>query len=288
MKMSVFILSACLSLSVFASTVRIVDIMAPEGDEKDYLVLASNGLVYELSAKNTDALEEVRVALENDEYVELERSFFNFSSLMNQRERITDVKKSSNIYDYEKEFQDSSYPTPMDNFTPTVLGGVNDANNLFKTLRTDTRRRSECFNRAHVWSYEMFTKYNFKSSKIYIFFTRKYIREYRYKWWFHVAPLTKVSLDGVATDIVFDREFARGPQQQEDWKNDYIYSGQPCIEVDKYTDYSLNQEKAHCFIMKTSMYYWEPRDMENLEKTGKEKTNWIDWEIKAAYKNAIR
>lgn len=285
MKTSLFLLLSLFAFSSYAEALRIVDIFEPEKKGDEYLVLASDGLVYEVSPKNTTTLEDLKLAMENKYAVELETPTLSLSKLFNTRERISNVLKFSDATQAES-FQET--PGPSDNFEPTVLRNAEEAGIHFKRMRTDTRRRSQCFNRAYVWNYELYKNYNIKSRKIFIFFTRKYIREYRYKWWFHVAPLTQVNMSGKAQDVVLDREFSSSPQLPEVWKNDYMHNGAPCPEVKKYSDYSQNQDKEYCYFIKASMYYWQPLDLENLEERGEVINDWNQWKLDRAYRDAIR
>jgi hypothetical protein len=286
------LLSLIFTFNVFAAvevTTGIYDVLLPETEKEDYLVLGTDGIVYEIDKSKQDLIDTILELKENNEEALLTLApFSGLKNILNNRDSI--VKASvANLSLSDIEVQ-SSIPTPVDNFEPTIFNNMEIAGQYFKTMRTDTRKRSQCFNRAHVWTYELsrrnYASQNIKMRKIFIFFTSRYIRNYNYKWWFHVAPLAKVANQN--EDVVFDREFARVPQLVTDWKNDYMKNKAFCPEVFYYSDYRQNQNSQDCYFIKTSMYYWEPTDIENLEKTGVEKTSWVRWEIEAAYRQGFK
>ena len=137
---------------------------------------------------------------------------------------------------------------------------------MFATMRRGIRNRSQCYNRAHVWAWELNKKvYNDRKiqvGKIWLFFTRKYIREYRYKWWFHVSPFVDVNSEL----RVMDRKFTKGPLPEKTWTDIFIYSKQRCTEVYKYSDYRDHQFATHCYVIKSSLYYWQPYQVDNVER----------------------
>lgn len=172
-------------------------------------------------------------------------------------------------------------------FEPTILGSHEEANRIFKGLNNDYRRRSQCYNRAHVWSIESFKQHGLKSMKVFIFFTRKYIRDYDYGWWFHVSPYTYVSENGEAVESVLDYRFLRTPVNMKTWTDIFMYNDVTCPVVQKYSDYSQHQEAEYCYLYKTSMYYYQPLDLDKLETSGKEKHDWVTWEVNNAYKQGF-
>ncbi|HXH75270.1 MAG TPA: protein-glutamine glutaminase family protein [Bacteriovoracaceae bacterium] len=172
-------------------------------------------------------------------------------------------------------------------YDPSVLPDQTLATTIFEEFRGNTRRRSQCFNRAHIWTYEEYNKRGTKLLKNFLFFTNRYIRNYNYKWWFHVAPMAIVNDNGVQKEMILDWEFAEAPEEINLWVTHFVTSGNACPTVQKYSDYSNNQEAQDCYFIKTSMYFWAPQDIEAFEKTGVERTEFIDWEIKQAYKQAF-
>lgn len=175
-------------------------------------------------------------------------------------------------------------PEPANmSYVPTNLGTMEEASAIFKRMNKRHQRDSQCYNRAHVWAYEEFNRTQLQSMKLFIFFTRSYIRKYRYKWWFHVTPMTYVN----GTAMTMDRTFFKGPAAVKTWTDNFIYSKRTCPVAPKYSDYRNNQEAEHCYLMPASMYFWQPRDLETLERTGAFKTQYIKSEVNWAYREAF-
>ncbi len=173
-------------------------------------------------------------------------------------------------------------------YEASILDGQDEANSIFKKLNRRYRRRSECYNRAHVWSYESLSRFGLKSMKVFLFFTRKYIREYDFGWWFHVSPFTFVLENGEPQERVLDYMFVYSPSDMKKWTDYFMSNDAECPTVSKYSDYANNQEKAYCYLIKTSMYYYQPLDLTKLEQSGNEKHEWVDWEVNNAYRQGFR
>ncbi len=283
MKALLGMLLLSVGMNVLADTNRVFDIIEPETKKENYLALLDDGRVVEILPKNTHAIEELYTAKAQGLEAKLKYTALGtIKGMLGKREIISSVELLSNS---DSNTVLNEIPTPTQNYSFTTISDMKRAENLFETMRTDARRRSQCYNRAHVWAYELDRYHSLKTRKIFIFFTRKYIRQYNYDWWFHVAPLTSVA--GQTEDVVFDREFSNKPQLQTDWKNDYMKNKANCPEVQFFTHYYENQEKEHCYLIKTSMYYWQPFEIENLETGGPEKKNWVSSEVEAAYRRGF-
>lgn len=172
-------------------------------------------------------------------------------------------------------------------YEPSVLNTYQEAQKIFKGLNPYYRNGSECYNRAHVWSYESLTKHGLNSMKVFMFYTRKYIREYNFKWWFHVAPFTYVMENGSPSEKVLDYFFANNPLDTKKWTDIFMYNKAECPVITKYTDYSQHEYENWCYLFKTSMYYYQPLDLEALENQGREKNNWVNWEVNNAYRQGF-
>ena len=61
-----------------------------------------------------------------------------------------------------------------------------------------------------------------------------------------------------------------------------------CLETQNYTTYEDNKWNEWCFLMKSSMYYWQPFNLENLDKEGTTKRGFVISELKRAYSNAMK
>jgi hypothetical protein len=172
-------------------------------------------------------------------------------------------------------------------YLPSLLSGRYEANRMYNSFRERAKRNSECFNRAHVWSYEENQQHGTKLHKTFVFFTDSYIRNYNYKWWFHVAPSVTVAEAGVEKNIVIDPTFLDSELEEREWSDFFMESKRACPTVLKYSDYDKNQEKEDCYIMKAPMYFHQPLDIENFEKTGEEKTSFLYDDLWIAYRQAF-
>lgn len=107
--------------------------------------------------------------------------------------------------------------SPMDNYQYTDLKDMQQGMRVWRSMKTQTQRSSECFNRALAWVYDMDKQFNIKSRKIIIHYSAKYNKELDSKWGFHIAPLLSVA----GEDYVFDREFMKKPTKKNDWIHEF-------------------------------------------------------------------
>ena len=230
---------------------------------------------------------------------------------------------------------------PLANFPSTNIQQLSTLNQAFKGLWKG-RKRSECYDRAHFWSYQMFKEFGIKSTKVFVFFTNKYKREIFGQWWFHVAPGVIFQNE----EYIMDPEFLKNAVNFETWKNGVldhaIYKLTPikvqyeqeinnlyheistssnltqrerrrisyvkariqyledelermlisnvslkstssdnwspsfrkmdkivnlnCVNITNYSEYVNDQDNVYCYIIRSSMYYRAPMDVELLEK----------------------
>ena len=269
---SICFLMAITTLSAVAGTHRasISHIDYPVDGEKETLLYLSDATVVKLSDQK-----DIR-------FYEEAKSEGHILKLK------TDSKR--HVLDAEKL---PSTPSPQtmkempEEFKPTLLNSQAEVSQIFKSLRRNATSYSQCYNRAHIWSYESKNKFQLNSMKVFMFYTRKYIREYNFQWWFHVAPYTYVMLDGVKQERVLDPRFTKAPTEMKSWTDVFMKNKVTCTEITKYSDYSNHQEDAYCYLYKSSMYYVQPLDLENLENTGKTKETWLNYEITRAYRNGF-
>lgn len=173
---------------------------------------------------------------------------------------------------------------------PTLLENRGQTQQVFGRLNTGYNKKSQCYNRAHVWAYEEFKRHGLKSDKAFVFFSDQFIRRTNFWWWFHVAPLLTHRDGAWLEQRVLDHQFSPRPQRIQEWLGQWVKGGRPCEVVRKYSDYAEGQKNDHasdCYVVKTSMYFWQPRDIDNYEKTGSLKTDFIPAEVEHAYGEAF-
>lgn len=295
MKKLVTIALCLASFSAFSARTQlgVVDILEPTVEGEGYVLFADDGLVYDIAVDDTETVENAFMALELGVKVSVKlEDSYNATDLLALRNTIEKVKILSEETDaklaQEREGLDkdlgsaelmSSYVTDFDD--------ENTVRRLFNTMRTDTRTKSQCFNRAHVWSWELHARrykgQRIQTGKIWLFFSKKYIRQYNYKWWFHIAPYLNVK----GEMRVIDRSFSYKPLAKKSWTDMFMQNRADCPNITKYSDYRDYPYDYYCYTMKSSVFYWQPWQLENVETKGEGKENWVPYELKKAYRNAI-
>lgn len=172
-------------------------------------------------------------------------------------------------------------------YSPTILPDLKSASTIFRRMNRKWTKSSECFNRAHIWNYEEYKRSGLLSKKVFIFFTKRYIRKYKFYWWFHAIPTVLVKVNGKVSERALDPRYTKRPLQMKTWSNVFVRSKATCPVINKYSDYYKNEEKADCYLHYSSMYMWKPRDLEVLEMRGTQKESFIDYEIKKAYRQGF-
>ncbi len=274
--MRMFNLVLVMLLSVFhvyAQEVGVVEIDEPIASDGVYLIYATDGRIYEIDQSKRKLIELSYQALENRVAIDLKiENDTTTDDILGKRSQIKSVQLTDKILreeihqiksNFELQKNREQNTASLKNAYVTNVESEAVAKNLFLTMRTDTKSRSQCFNRAHVWAWELNKRYikgrKIQVGKIWLFFTKKYIRNYNYKWWFHIAPYITVNHDL----RVLDRSFTDGP------------------------DYREHQMAEDCYVIKSSVFYWQPWQVKNVELQGEERTEWLYGELKAAYRNAI-
>jgi hypothetical protein len=172
-------------------------------------------------------------------------------------------------------------------YQPTIIRNYTIATNLLMTFNPRAINGSQCYDRAHVWTYEALRNQNVQLGKAWLFFSDNYIERYNFKWWFHVAPVGKVIMKGIVEDRILDREFAKFPMQFKIWTDKFMENKVDCKFIQKYSDYSRHPYEDDCFILKSTPYFWQPKDLESFERTGNEKRDYVTWEVSWAFKNGF-
>lgn len=196
---------------------------------------------------------------------------------------ITDISRlnSWEVSDKDLDLNHFRY-NQLRRFAPSDIQSDKKVNDVFTSLLNDgDKRRSECFKRAHMWSFDMWSKLGIQSQKIFIFYTSRYKTLEDEKWWFHVAPV--IVSNGV--EYVLDGTFMEKPITVKEWQHFFIKSENiTCPLIDKIADYENGQQRRLCYIMKVPMYYLSPLDIENRDNKGLEKTHWVLSELQDARK----
>lgn len=254
-------------------TAQVQDLDIGDGKTEVILIFLSNGQVVLLPWHQTEFLNALQKANRDKLWVKVtlndEREVINFEWAV-----------------AGQGLKENLHEKTLEHFTPTILSSMEVAQKVFKEARYKNIV-SQCFNRAHVWAYEWKKKRDLNSGKMFVFFTRKYIRENNFHWWFHVAPFVHVAVGENIKERVLDMKFMNGPKTVGDWVKGLLKKDVQCVTVNKYSDYANYPESNDCYLMRASMYYYWPLDLENEELYGTKKQSWSKAELSIAYDEAF-
>jgi Glutaminase len=203
------------------------------------------------------------------------------SNIMTQIRRVERSEVNPNDFDLNH-FQYNQ----LRKFAPSDVQSYENVNTIFTNLLNDgDKSRSQCFKRAHMWAYDMWSELGLSTQKIFIFYTQRYIQLEDFEWWFHVAPMVVAN----NTEYVLDGTFMSNPISVSDWQHSFIKSENiTCPLIENYKTYEEGQFKRLCYLMKVPMYYFSPLDIENRDLKGIEKNHWELEELqdaRRAFKN---
>lgn len=173
-------------------------------------------------------------------------------------------------------------------YNPTVLLNYSTAQNVMDEFRKTWVQGSQCYDRAHIWVYEENFKYGTNLMKAFLFFSDDYIERYKFPWWFHIAPYAYLKLNGELTERILDPMFAKYPLKFKLWTDLFMKNKVECKSIEHYSEFSENPHSDDCFIQRTTMHYWQPKDLEALEESGIEKSGFFNLEVQWAYDNAFK
>lgn len=224
-------------------------------------------------------LESGHVLKIGDEKIDLDRTK-TWEFLFDKNHRLLEINDAEDLNEYpvEQKFQ---------NYSPTIIKSNKTAKAYFWESRV-SRGETQCYNRAHVWAYELWKNHQVKSQKIFLFFSRKYIRERNFGWWFHVAPLLVVDEWSGKSEKVIDPRYINAPRSISWWTGKFVAGDLNCPEIQKYSDYADYPFSQDCYVLKTPMYIYQPLDMEMQEVWGIEKSNFVKEDLQWAYKEAFQ
>src|SRR5690606_5443326 len=132
--------------------------------------------------------------------------------------------------------------------------------------------------KAHVWVYEAH-KRGVSMNKLFLFFTKDYIRRYRFGWWFHVAPIMKEE----GKTFIMDQAFLDVPSSIKSWTDLFIETRKACSKIKYYSTYEQNKWKKDCYLIETSKYIRQPSHIKNKSQR---KVFYMQ-EIRNAYRRAF-
>jgi hypothetical protein len=243
-------------------------------ESEDTMILLEDGKVLWLDGTDTATAEALRATKGTDLALDYDPVTHKFQGAQVVSEPVTE--------DAIEEYED-----PTANYTPTVISSMGAAQDAFNSMDRRTKSESQCYNRAHGWVYDLWRTRSINSNKLFLFFTRKYIRAYRYHWWFHVTPMVHVQTSEGVMEKAMDRLFTRSPLSVRTWTNIFMRNDAECRSVNRYSAYRNNQQAEWCYLIRASMYYRTPNDLDLLERRGRTETRWVIPEIRSARQQAF-
>jgi hypothetical protein len=199
---------------------------------------------------------------------------------IDQENTLENIKINSSV----QSVAETSIQVVDENYSPSVLPDYDYATRLLHTFRYPPLKDAQCYDKAMIWTYEAEYFYRARLLKSWLFFSDHYIESYRYKWWFHVAPLAKVNMRGKVEERILDREFFQHPLRMKLWTDLFMKNKATCKEITSYTDYSKHPDEDDCYVLRSTPFYWQPRDLEALAERGTPKMQYLRGDLIWAYK----
>ena len=274
MKIVLMIIVCLLSLEASATYLKtgLAGVDISPNPAEDVMVMATSGDALWAPSRNVILISKLKMAIKTQQMIELE---------VNAKNTILSAKLSSEKVSteaIEEWLKDSS----VEDYVPTRFSTMQEITQAFATMDRGTRSSSQCYNRAYVWGHDLWRDRGVNSMKIFLFFTTKYIREFRYDWWFHVSPMSYVAEE----EYVMDRLFSKTPLRPQTWTNIFMQNNSVCKSVTKYFDYHKDDPIEYCFLLRSTMFYLGPSALKRRDE-GYEKTEYNRATLRAARQQAF-
>ncbi len=262
------------ALATTEMTSQIYDVDYGAGPDDVVLIFLSNGKVAKVKPENKPLLEKVSNTKDKKNWLSITVDENRYiKKLLPALQPVHFLHKNDS-----KELKST--------YVPTTIPSMDVAKKYFKEARYNPKD-SQCFNRAHVWSYEWWKKHSLKSNKMIIFFSRTYIRRYNFEWWWHIAPLVHVMHEGKVVERMMDVKYTRGPIEIGRWTNIFMRNDATCQVITKYSDYADNPYMGECYLHRANMYTYQAADLQMLEAWNYTKDKFIMDEVRGAYLEAF-
>ncbi len=175
--------------------------------------------------------------------------------------------------DEESILNDPKILTAFNSYQLTDVGNEADVNAIYDELRTDllNNPKNNCYERAHVWSYQMQQSRQIQSGKIFLFYAYGPGGSWNFNemgWWFHVAPYVISGNQEFVMEKMFD---LNTPLRMQDWLKKQT-GGKVCKELNGTEfdlldsiprKYSMPSTQAPCYYRKAPMTYHLPINVYN-------------------------
>ena len=123
--------------------------------------------------------------------------------------------------------------------------------------------------------------FSLKSLKAFLFFSDAFIRRSQHKFWFHVSPLFHVlNKQQIVEEVILDKTLSQVPLSVNEWVSKLMNQKIHCPLIKTYREAKVARD---CALVKTSMYYWQPKDLESLEQERLFRVNFFEFELQTAF-----
>jgi hypothetical protein len=93
--------------------------------------------------------------------------------------------------------------------------------------------------------------------------------------------------NGKIVERVLDVKYTNGPKKFQEWANIFLLNNASCPVITKYSDYADYPYTGECYLQRTSMYTYQPADLQMNEAWGYTKENFNINEVRQAYLDAF-
>lgn len=242
----------------------VFNVLESKKTEKILVLSGRDGRVYRYSKseKNLKYLKSFIGSVVKLTFIDYKNeSFITNISKVNEWE-VGEVEMELNYFRYHQ----------LRTFAPSDLQSEEKVSQVFSSMINDGDKVwSQCFKRAHIWAFDMWSKLGLSSQKIFIFYTERFTLLEDFQWWFHVAPMVVAN----GAEYVLDSTFFDKPVTLNEWQHYFIKSDNiTCPVIEKFQDYEAGHYKRLCYLMKVPMFYFSPLDIQARDKKGIERNHW--------------
>ncbi len=93
---------------------------------------------------------------------------------------------------------------------------------------------------------------NVRSKKLWIFFSKSYIRSYNFEWAYYVAPVVEKTENGSTVKLVMDTFYTNGPRLFKEWTDIFMQKDPDCTPIKKYSDLYKIEDTSTCYLLETA------------------------------------
>ncbi|NBX76347.1 MAG: hypothetical protein EBQ92_07315, partial [Proteobacteria bacterium] len=149
-------------------------------------------------------------------------------------------------------------------YSPSLLSSYYKTQALFNLVDSysDADLSDNCYNRAHYWARAFEVEQRIRSMKVFVLFTPLYRNEYKFNWWYHVAPYVTLAGSSGEERIVLDPSYEKAPQDIKNWVFHFASKAESCRVVKSLNEYQQTLFEGGCVVITASMYHYTPQDLD--------------------------